>query len=186
MLYNLEMSAVCSQLCSWRFSFKVKKWRWCLQRQRHSSYNNMLFTLTPGWKIGLMSTQQQSNLQCLPFTYTHAGADSAKAVFQVTKAVTIWCAVWPLELALDLWAIHECKFKANNSFKEVVTSLQGLKGNLAWWTDRRTVRQVTSDNVSDWCHGERATVAYVWTLPHLTISCNVSVGSGIVWWKQKS
>lgn len=46
----------------------------CLLHERHDSPDNALFTLTSGWKIGLMSTQQQSDRESvcadLPHTDT--------------------------------------------------------------------------------------------------------------------
>lgn len=53
------------------------------------------------------------------------------------------------------WCMCVCVCDQTQTLKEVVTLLQGLTDNLVWWTDRRTDRQVTSDNMSDWCHGDR-------------------------------
>lgn len=55
-------------------------------RRRHDSHNNELFTLTLGWKIGLMSALHQSGLTVY-FPHTHTG--SSTAVCKVTKAVTV-------------------------------------------------------------------------------------------------
>lgn len=67
-LWKHRVSALRSPLCRLNVfrTLKVKKWRRCLRRQRCPLRDAAirptmrLFTLTPGWKIGLMSARQES------------------------------------------------------------------------------------------------------------------------------
>lgn len=148
--------------------------------RHHNSHNNTLFTLTSGWKIGLVSPQQRSKLDCVYLPHTHTPLprcvkSQKPSQFEVQCDHTSWHKTCETFTYVCVWGQRQ-------TLKEVVTLLQGLMGNLVWWTDRRTDRQVTSDNVSDRCHGDRKTVASVWDLwpPHLWIACNVSVWVNII------
>lgn len=53
-------------------------------------------------RLSVPAAAQQTDCVYLPHTH------SSPAVCKVTKAVTVWCAVWPHELTQDLRDIHIC------------------------------------------------------------------------------